>query len=154
VRHDDVDALGIGPARGVADPGPSGGVPMTADLDALDALVRSLRDHCLAKPGTTDGYPFGPGALVAKVAGRMFALITDDEDPVRVSVKCEPELAELLCQTHDAVSPGYHLNKRHWITVTVDDDVEDQVRSWIDDSYDLVVAGLPRRERDRLQRRV
>jgi predicted DNA-binding protein (MmcQ/YjbR family) len=150
VCHDDVDALGTGPAPAVADLAPPGGVAMTA---TVEALVRSLRDHCLAKPGTTDGYPFGPGALVAKVAGRMFALITDDEDPVRVSVKCEPELAELLCETHDAVAPGYHLNKRHWITVTLDGDIDDEVRGLIDDSYDLVVAGLPRRERDRLQRR-
>jgi predicted DNA-binding protein (MmcQ/YjbR family) len=120
---------------------------------SVEALVRSLRDHCLAKPGTTDGYPFGPGALVAKVAGRMFALITDDEDPVRVSVKCEPELAELLCETHEAVEPGHHLNKRHWITVTIDGDDVDEVRGWIDDSYDLVVTGLPRRERERLLQR-
>jgi predicted DNA-binding protein (MmcQ/YjbR family) len=117
----------------------------------VDPLVRHLHGHCLAKPGTTDGYPFGPGALVAKVAGRMFALIADDADPVRISLKCEPGIAQLLCESHPAVTPGYHLNKRHWITVTMDGSVDDEVLGWIDDSYDLVVDGLPRRDRERLR---
>jgi predicted DNA-binding protein (MmcQ/YjbR family) len=118
---------------------------------AGEARVRVLAAYCLAKPGTSDGYPFGPGALVVKVAGRMFALIADDLEPVRISLKCEPAIAELLRTSHGAVAPGYHLNKRHWITVTLDGSVDDEVTSWIDDSYDLVVDGLPRRERERLR---
>jgi predicted DNA-binding protein (MmcQ/YjbR family) len=61
-----------------------------------------------------------------------------------VSLKCEPELAEALRLTYDAVDPGYHLNKRHWITVTLDGSLPDRmVFDLIEDSYDLVVAGLP-----------
>jgi predicted DNA-binding protein (MmcQ/YjbR family) len=118
----------------------------------VEEVVCSLYEHGAAKPGVTDGYPFGPGALVLKVAGRMFALIADDTIPVQISLKCEPEVAELLCETHPAVTPGYHLNKRHWITVTMDGSVDDEVPGWVDDSYDLVVDGLPKRDRERLRR--
>jgi predicted DNA-binding protein (MmcQ/YjbR family) len=105
----------------------------------------SLRDHCLAKPGVAEGHPFGPGALVMKVGGKIFAIIAEDEDPLTVSLKCEPEIALVLRSAHDAVQPGYHLNKRHWNTVTLDDTIGDsQILEWVDDSYDLVVDGLPR----------
>ena len=108
--------------------------------------IADLRSHGMAKLGTSDGYPFGPGALVLKVRGKMFALIAEDADPLTVSLKCEPELAESLCASHLAVEPGYHLNKRHWITVTLDGSVDAEVLGWMDDSYDLVVDRLPRRE--------
>lgn len=108
--------------------------------------LEQVRAHCLAKRGAAEGRPFGPGALVMKVAGKVFAIIGEDDDPVSVSVKCEPELAEALRAAYAAVRPGYHLNKRHWNTITLDGSVEPaEVRAWIDDSYDLVVAGLPRR---------
>ena len=108
--------------------------------------------HCLALPGVTDGYPFGPGALVMKVGGKMFALIGDDAEPPTVSLKCEPELARALREMYPAVKAGYHLNKRHWNTVTLDGTVPDnEVLGWIDDSYDLVVAGLPQRVRRTLE---
>jgi predicted DNA-binding protein (MmcQ/YjbR family) len=114
--------------------------------------VTALCDHGMAKPGSTDGYPFGPGALVIKVCGKMFALIGEDADPLTISLKCEPELAESLCASHPAVAPGYHLNKRHWITVTLDGSIDDQVLDWMDDSYDLVVDGLPRRDQAGLRK--
>lgn len=106
----------------------------------------ALRDHGMAKAGVSDGYPFGPGALVLKVRGKMFALLTEDADPLRVSLKCEPELAASLRRSYPAIEPGYHLNKRHWITITLDGSVDEHVLSWMDDSYDLVVDQLPRRE--------
>ncbi|MPZ74667.1 MAG: MmcQ/YjbR family DNA-binding protein [Nitriliruptorales bacterium] len=109
-----------------------------------------LRAMCLAKPGATQGYPFGPGALVMKVAGKVFAIISDDEEPPAISLKCEPELAVALRQSYEAVNPGYHLNKRHWNTVTADGSADDKLREWIDDSYDLIVASLPRRVRTQL----
>ena len=108
----------------------------------------ALRAHCLSKPGTTEGYPFGPGALVIKVAGKLFAIIADEEDPLTVSLKCDPEEALMLRSAYPAVNPGYHLNKRHWNTVMLDGSVPDrQIRDWIDDSYDLVVETLPRAKR-------
>jgi predicted DNA-binding protein (MmcQ/YjbR family) len=113
--------------------------------------LEGLRAACSAKPAATESYPFGPGALVLKVAGKMFAIIAEHEEPITVSLKCEPEIAVVLRETFAAVEPGYHLNKRHWNTVTLDGTVEDaQVREWIDDSYDLVVDALPRKVRDKL----
>jgi predicted DNA-binding protein (MmcQ/YjbR family) len=106
--------------------------------------LQALRAYCLAKPGASEGHPFGPGALVIKVAGKLFAIVAEDERPLTVSLKCEPEIAIVLRNRYDAVEPGYHLNKRHWNTVTLDGTVDDSdVRDWIDDSYDLVVDGLP-----------
>jgi predicted DNA-binding protein (MmcQ/YjbR family) len=85
------------------------------------------------------------------VAGKMFALSMLGSRPLKVSVKCEPELAIALRKSYPAVEPGYHLNKRHWNTVTIDGSLEDKlVLDMIEDSYDLVVEGLPRREREAL----
>ncbi|MGH2747029.1 MAG: MmcQ/YjbR family DNA-binding protein [Actinomycetota bacterium] len=107
-----------------------------------------LRAHCLTKPGASEEYPFGPGALVMKVAGKMFAIVAEDARPLTVSLKCEPEIAIVLRNRHEAVGPGYHLNKRHWNTVTLDGTINDSdIRDWIDDSYDLVVDGLPSKAR-------
>lgn len=106
--------------------------------------LEAVRAHCLAKPGAFEEYPFGPGALVMKVAGKIFAIVAEDAQPLTVSLKCEPEIAIVLRNRYEAVAPGYHLNKRHWNTVTLDGTVSDpEVRDWIDDSYDLVVDGLP-----------
>ena len=81
----------------------------------------------------------------------MFAISALGRAPLEVSVKCEPELAEQLRASYAAIRPGYHLNKRHWNTVTLDGSVPDaMVRDMIEDSYDLVVAGLPRAARERL----
>jgi len=111
-----------------------------------------LCTHCTDKPGCSDGYPFGPGALVMKVAGKIFAIVADESDPPTVSLKCDPEEAPLLRSSYEAVAPGYHLNKRHWNTITVDGTVPDHVvRGWIDDSYDLVLAGLPKRVQESLR---
>ncbi len=108
-----------------------------------------LRAYCLAKPGAKESYPFGPGALVMKVGGKLFAIIADEEDPLTVSLKCEPDIAVMLRDHFPAVSAGYHLNKKHWNTVTLDGTIpKAEIRDWIDDSYDLVLDGLPRKTRD------
>jgi predicted DNA-binding protein (MmcQ/YjbR family) len=81
---------------------------------------------------------------VFKVTGKMFALSLLDRVPLAVNLKCEPDLAEGLRETHAAVQPGYHMNKRHWNTVILDGSLTDQtVKDMIEDSYDLVVSGLP-----------
>ena len=103
-----------------------------------------LRDHCLSFTGAEETFPFGPQTSVFKVGGKMFALSQLDADSLRVSVKCEPGLAQALRAAHAAVIPGYHLNKRHWNTVIVDGSMPDEaVRDMIEDSYDLVVSKLP-----------
>ena len=110
-----------------------------------------LRTWCLRQAGAIEDFPFGPEHSVFKVAGKMFALSSLDRRPLEVSVKCEPELAVSLRQTYPAIRPGYHLNKRHWNTITLDGSLLDQlVRDLIEDSYDLVVSALPRRVRDQL----
>jgi predicted DNA-binding protein (MmcQ/YjbR family) len=98
-----------------------------------------LRHECLAMPGALEEYPFGPTASVFKVGGKIFAIAALAADPLTVSLKCEPEISELLRAGHNAIAPGYHLNKRHWITVTLGGDAPDAlVCDLIEDSYDLV----------------
>jgi predicted DNA-binding protein (MmcQ/YjbR family) len=96
-------------------------------------------------------FPFVPGVSVFKVAGKMFALSRLKSKPLEVSVKCEPELARRHRGSYPAVRPGYHLNKRHWNTITIDGSMPDKlVFDMIEDSYDLVVEGLPRVKRETL----
>jgi predicted DNA-binding protein (MmcQ/YjbR family) len=108
--------------------------------------------ECGGRPGAVEDYPFGDGAAVFKVAGRMFALVALGDPPGSVSLKCDPDFAvELRHQYPGAVTAGYHLNKRHWNTVLLDGTVPgDELVELIDHSYDLVVARLTRADRDAL----
>ena len=100
---------------------------------------------CSAKPGSAEDYPFGDEVAVFKVAGKIFALSRLTDDPLRVSLKCEPALAEQLRAAHAAVIPGYHLNKRHWNTVVIDGSLpRAMIEDMVEDSYDLVVSKLSR----------
>jgi predicted DNA-binding protein (MmcQ/YjbR family) len=108
----------------------------------------ALRDTCLGFLGAVEEFPFGEGVSVFKVAGKMFALSRLGARPLTVSVKCDPPLAEQLRAAYPEVQPGYHLNKRHWNTVTADGGLPDRlVVDMIEDSYDLVVDALPRARR-------
>ena len=112
-----------------------------------------LRDHCLSFCGAEETFPFGPNTSVFKVAGKMFALSQLGAKSLRVSLKCEPQLAEALRNAHPAVLPGYHLNKRHWNTVIIDGSLPEQmINDLIEDSYDLVVSQLPASRRRELGR--
>lgn len=107
-----------------------------------------LRAYVLAKQGADGGYPFGPGAFVVKVGGKMFALLSEDEEPATISLKVDPDEGELLRGQYKAIIPGYHMNKRHWITATIDGSLPpDLLPSLVDDSYDLVVRSLTRAAR-------
>ena len=107
-----------------------------------------LRKCCLSLTGAEETFPFGPLTSVFKVEGKMFALSALGSESLRVSVKCDPALAEALRAAHEAVTAGYHLNKRHWNTVELDGSLPDKtVRDMIEDSYDLVVSKLPRAKR-------
>jgi predicted DNA-binding protein (MmcQ/YjbR family) len=109
---------------------------------------QELKARCLALPGAREDFPFGDEVSVFKVAGKMFALCNLDEQPLRLSVKCDPELAVQLRAAHPAIAPGYHLNKRHWNTITLDGSLPDRtVIDLLVDSYDLVVAALPKSRR-------
>jgi predicted DNA-binding protein (MmcQ/YjbR family) len=108
----------------------------------------ALRELCLGLIGSEETFPFGPENSVFKVAGKIFALSRLDGDPLRISLKCEPPLAEELRAAHPAITPGYHLNKRHWNTVVIDGSLpERMIADMIEDSYDLVVSRLPRARR-------
>jgi predicted DNA-binding protein (MmcQ/YjbR family) len=98
-----------------------------------------LRAHCTGLPGASEEFPFNPATSVFKVGGKIFAIAPLDAEPLTVSVKAEPEIGESLREAHEAIVPGYHLNKRHWITVTLGGDAGDALaRDLIVDSYDLV----------------
>ena len=114
--------------------------------------ARALRKLCLGFPGAFEDFPFGPEHSVFKVEEKLFAISALNRSPLTVSLKCEPELAEQLRASFpDAIAPGYHLNKRHWNTVTLDGSVpDDMVRDMVEDSYDLIVAAMPRAVRERL----
>lgn len=110
-----------------------------------------LRRYLGGKPGAREAFPFGPEYLVFKVGGKMFALVALTEDPLRVNLKCDPEKALVLRDAFPCVLPGYHMNKRHWNTVVVAADLPgDILTMMLDDSYTLVVAGLPRSVREGL----
>jgi len=98
-----------------------------------------LRRLCLKFPNTEETFPFGPETSVFKVGGKMFALAALKKKPLQVSVKCEPELGEQLRGSYDEIEPGYHLNKRHWLTVTLGGAATDElVRELVAGSYELV----------------
>ncbi|MGE0134094.1 MAG: MmcQ/YjbR family DNA-binding protein [Dehalococcoidia bacterium] len=98
--------------------------------------------------GAEAGYPFGPGAQVWKVGGKIFAIVGEDSRPLEVSLKCDPDLAEeLRAAFPELVRPGYHLSKRHWNTVRVDAP-RAELREWVEHSYELVFASLPKRTRE------
>ena len=116
-------------------------------LVTLDAAYIYLQHF----PGAKETFPFGPDTLVFKVCGKMFALLSLDETPARVSLKCDPDRALLLRDRFAAVQPAYHMNKQHWNMVWLDGSVPtDDLRAMMDHSYDLVVQKLPKRERDTL----
>ncbi|GAA4363429.1 MmcQ/YjbR family DNA-binding protein [Hymenobacter saemangeumensis] len=113
--------------------------------------IEDFRDYCLGKPGVTEHTPFDPVTLVFKVGGKMFAL-TDIDTFASVNLKCEPARAVELREQFDFVLPGYHMNKQHWNTVLIGTGVSDaQLRSWTDDSYNLIVASLPKAVRAEYQ---
>ena len=107
--------------------------------------LEQFRECCLSKPGATEGTPFGPDVLVFKVGGKMFALAALDEVPPTANLKCDPDLALDLRDRYEQVTPGYHMNKRHWNTVEIESGIPDvELRKMIDHSYQLVIEGLPK----------
>lgn len=106
-----------------------------------------LRNQCLSQKGAYEDFPFGPDAAVYKVMGKMFALIGGES----ISLKCDPMLAQILREKYAAVIPGYHMNKRHWNTIEADGSVpDDELIELIEHSYELVVKGLRKADREKL----
>jgi predicted DNA-binding protein (MmcQ/YjbR family) len=102
-----------------------------------------LRTLCLSFRGSQETFPFGPETSVFRVFEKIFAISHLQGEPLTVSVKCEPQLAEQLRSDHPAITAGYHLNKRHWNTITLDGSLDDRmIADMIEDSYDLIVSRL------------
>lgn len=127
-------------------------------MTAADGLVSAdeLRDAALALPGAFEDFPFGPETSVFKViapssggavrAGKLFALGNLNAETLTISLKCDPELAPQLRLANPGIIPGYHMNKRHWNTVDCTVVAARMVLDMMEDSYDLVVAGLPKKQ--------
>ncbi len=112
---------------------------------------QTLVDYMMAKTGASKDMPFDLDTLVFRVMGKMFVLMAWQDDPITIALKCDPTEAIILRQTFPGITPGYHMNKKHWNTVIIDERIpDDELRMMIDNSYNLVVKGLTREQRQRL----
>lgn len=115
--------------------------------------IEEIRDYCLAKPAVTEGFPFNETTLVFKVMNKMYALTGLDGDPPYVNLKCDPERAIELREQYEDIQPGYHMNKAQWNSVYYTGSIPaGLVRELIDHSYNLVVQGLKKKDREALEK--
>ncbi len=113
--------------------------------------IEELREYCLAKTAVTEDFPFGPDTLVFRVGEKLFVLTNLEAHPPRFNAKCDPDRAVELRAEYPAVVPGYHMNKKHWNTITLDGSMPSAlVRELVDHSYDLVAGSLTRKRRAEL----
>ena len=113
--------------------------------------IEDFRYYCLSKAGVTEEFPFDQTTLVFKVCGKVFALTGLDNPEFKVNLKCDPESSIALREEFGSIQPGFHMNKKHWNTVHVDNSFSDELfKELIDHSYDLVVKGLPAKLRNTL----
>ncbi|NOX98662.1 MAG: MmcQ/YjbR family DNA-binding protein [Verrucomicrobia bacterium] len=116
--------------------------------------AEDVRKVLLSKEHVFEETPFGPEVLVYKVGGKMFALLTIEEVPVRMNLKCDPERSLDLRDRHESIIPGYHMNKKHWNTLVLDQMLPERlIRELIDHSYDLVFASLTKKVKESLDMR-
>ena len=115
--------------------------------------IEQIREHCLCKKGVTEDFPFDEETLVFKVAGKIFLLASLEAIPLQINLKCDPEKAVELREEYDSVQPGYHMNKKHWNTIIIDGTIPARIMlNWINDSYSLVIAGLPKTQRKNFEK--
>jgi predicted DNA-binding protein (MmcQ/YjbR family) len=113
--------------------------------------IEEIREYCLAKAAVTESLPFNDTALVFKVMGKMFAVLDLSEEARGITLKCDPERAIELREQYPGVTPAWHFNKQHWNTVDCTGNVLAlKIREWIDHSYELVVQGLKKKDREAL----
>ena len=114
--------------------------------------VEEIRAHCIDKKGVTESFPFDNDTLVFKVLDKIFLLISLEKQPLRINVKCDPEKAIELRESYsDNILPGYHMNKLHWNTVIINQELSNTlIKKFIDDSYHLVLKSLPKAKQLRL----
>lgn len=111
-----------------------------------------LEKYLMELKGSEGSYPFGPDALVFKVVGKMFALVSQKEETPRVTLKCSPADGEVLVSQYDSVQPGYYMNKKHWITISLDGEMPDQmITELAKGSYELIVNKLTKADKKKLE---
>jgi predicted DNA-binding protein (MmcQ/YjbR family) len=117
--------------------------------------IEQLREYCIAKKGVTEHFPFDDVTLVFKVMGKMFALVGLNHweaGETKINLKCDPDWAEELRGEYESVNAGWHMSKKHWNTVTLNDDVSDTFAfELIDHSYDMVVKGMTKKLKEELR---
>lgn len=110
-----------------------------------------VRNYCLGKKGVTESYPFDEETPVYKVMNKMFCL-SSLKPPHYINIKCDPEKAVELREEYEQVKPGWHMNKKHWNSVYFEGNVSDkEIYEWIDDSYNLIVKGLKKKDKEELE---
>ena len=113
--------------------------------------IETLREYCLSKPGTTENFPFDEVTLVIRVVNKIFVFLPLD-NPTSIALKCQPERAVALREAYPEITPGWHLNKNHWNTVGLDGNLTGAfIFQLVDHSYELVVAGLKKAEKEMLK---
>ena len=116
--------------------------------------IEQLRNYCITKKGVTEHFPFDDITLVFKVMNKIFALSglnSWEQNNAKMNLKCNPEKAIELREAYDSIKPGWHMNKKHWNTVTLNNDVSDKFAfELIDHSYELIVEGLTKKQREEL----
>lgn len=113
--------------------------------------IEDLKAYGLSKKGTSFDFPFGEDTLVLRVMGKIFALAGVKGSSM--NLKCDPDWAEVLRQTYPAVTPGYHMNKRHWNTIRLDGSItDDEILEMMDHSYEQVLKGLKKADREKLRK--
>ncbi len=113
---------------------------------------KQLKEHLSTLKAAEESYPFGPDALVFKVMGKMFALLSEKAGVPIVTLKCIPLDGEILVEQFESIVPGYYMNKKHWITISLTDEIsEDMLFDLADKSYELVVSKLTKTDRLKLE---
>ena len=114
--------------------------------------IEYIREYCLSKKGVSESFPFDESTLVFKVLDKMFFLTGLDRIPTQINLKCDPEYAIELREGHADITGGYHMSKKHWNTVMVEGELEDQlILSLIDHSYNLVVNSFTKKKKLELE---
>jgi predicted DNA-binding protein (MmcQ/YjbR family) len=120
----------------------------TLVIEPTQMTERELIDYLLAKPCSEDSYPFGPDAQVFKVFGKMFALIGYRNEKLTITLKASPENVTFLSEEFECIERGYHMNKKHWITIAVNNEVSiGMLEDWIDNSYSLITSKLTKTQK-------
>lgn len=111
--------------------------------------VETLREYCLSKKAVTEDFPFGEDTLVFRVSNKIFLLVSLSSSPLQFNAKCDPDKAIELREQYDAIIPGFHMNKKHWNTVIADGSLSSTLlKEMIDDSYNLIIQSLPKKDRE------